>query len=91
MELPISFGQILLKLFHLIALIQFAYGIHYDVRANADRRIEQDEFFKPKFGGNTRFLTYWGLVSENDWKKNVIKTMFAYIKYMIKYYPYHSQ
>lgn len=63
MELCISFRQIFLKSFHLIALIQFAYGIHYDVRANADPCIEQIEFFKPKFGGITRFLTYWGLVS----------------------------
>lgn len=63
MELCISFWQIFLKLFHLIAAIQFVYGIHYDVRANADPRIEQIEFFNPKFGGITRFLTYWGLVS----------------------------
>lgn len=63
MELCISFRQSFLKLFHLVALIQFAYGIHYDVRANADPRIEQVEFFKPEFGGITRFLTYWGMVT----------------------------
>lgn len=64
MELCISFRQIFLKLFHSVALIQFVYGIHYDVRAHADpRHIELVEIMKPGFGGITRFLTYWGLVS----------------------------
>lgn len=64
MALCIDIRCVFLKIFHAIALIQYLIGILYDIRSNTDPKlIDKIEFFKPRFGGITRYLTYWGLVS----------------------------
>lgn len=64
MKLCVDVVGIVSKFVHLIAFGQYAFSIYYDlnyvVLPDGDESVR---LARPGFGGRSRFLTYWGLVS----------------------------
>lgn len=56
--------SVMLKIFHIISLVQYVYAIHYDLNTVLMQQKEQPELIRPGFGGRLRFLTYWCMVSK---------------------------
>lgn len=53
----------MLKIFHIISLVQYIYAIHYDLNYVLEQQKKLPDLIRPGFGGRLRFLTYWSMVS----------------------------
>lgn len=63
----------LIKLFHVGAFCQYVFAIYYDLNYVKAPASETHVIVQPGFGGRSRFLTYWCLVSKLIEKNSVIR------------------
>lgn len=55
-------SRIFCGIWHIIAITQFAYALHFDWNLNIPDTPGVPKMVRSGFGGKSRFLTYWSLV-----------------------------
>lgn len=55
-------SRIFIGIWHIIAISQFAYALHFDWNLNIPDTPGVPKMVRSGFGGKSRFLTYWSLV-----------------------------
>lgn len=60
----------LVKLFHIIAFIQYVFSIYYDLMyVHPHIQTASHKFKRTPYGGKFKYLTFWNIVSKNYFQK----------------------
>lgn len=63
MALCIDVSRVLVTIIHLIIMSHYMFSIFYDLKYVVLPENEASVIARPGFGGRSRYLTYWCLVS----------------------------